>query len=75
MNGGDEAVAKQQFLLLSFFRLTGLALMLGGLFIGLTDVLAPGGWPLLGAVMLVAGAADAIFVPWFLRRQWKAGRR
>jgi len=67
----DEERWRRRFLLFMGARLFGLALFLGGLAIVFTDVLRPGGWPAVGAVVIVLGLVDAIAVPRLLRRQWK----
>lgn len=63
----DGEEAKRQFLMFAGIRLVGLALFLGGTFIAFTDILVPGGMPLLGGLMAVAGAADAVLAPKILK--------
>ncbi len=69
----DDEEAKRQFLLFAGIRLVGLAMFLGGIFIAFTDLLAQGGMPLLGGLLAVAGAVDAVLAPKILKKA--IGRR
>ena len=66
----DEATWKRRFLIFAAMRLSGLALMLAGMGIALGDFVRPGGWPLLGGALIVAGLIDALVMPRLLKRQW-----
>lgn len=66
----DEAIWQRRFLIFAAMRLSGLALMLAGMGIALGDFVRPGGWPLLGGVLIVAGLIDALVMPRLLKRQW-----
>lgn len=66
----DEATWKRRFLIFAAMRLSGLALMLAGMGIALGDFVRPGGWPLLGGVLIVVGLIDALVMPRLLKRQW-----
>jgi hypothetical protein len=35
------------------------------------DLLRPGGWPLVGAILAVLGIVDALVAPNLLKKQWK----
>ena len=35
-----------------------------------TDMLREGGWPQLGALIIVLGLADALFAPRMLKKHW-----
>ena len=59
----DEEMWKKRFLLFVVIRLFGVALFLAGTAIAFTDLLKPGGWPLLGGVLAITGALDAVFAP------------
>ena len=66
----DEAEWRRRFALFMAARLFGLAIFLAGVFIAFTDVVRDGGWPLVGGVLAVAGAIDAVFAPKMLRKMW-----
>jgi hypothetical protein len=51
-------------------RLFGLATFLVGLAIIFTDLLRPGGWPVLGAIVMLMGLADSFFAPKLMKRAW-----
>lgn len=58
----------QTFLLV---RMIGLATFLLGVAIAFTDLLRDGGWPLVGGLIAVAGAIDAVFAPRMLKKLWE----
>ncbi len=60
--------AKRRFLIFAGIRLTGLAMFLLGVFIALTDFVTPGGAPVIGGVLAMAGAIDAVLAPAILRK-------
>lgn len=66
----DEGVWKRRFLVFMAARLFGLVTFLGGLAVAFTDVLRDGGWPQVGAVLIILGAIDAVFAPRLLKKQW-----
>ena len=35
------------------------------------DVLRPGGWPVVGAIIAICGVIDAVFAPRLLRKLWQ----
>jgi hypothetical protein len=66
----DEATWKRRFYLFMGARLFGLATFLAGMAIMFTDILREGGWPVVGAIIMVAGLVDAVVAPKLLRKQW-----
>lgn len=66
----EERLWKRRFGLFALVRLAGLALFLLGVAICFTDLLRPGGWPLLGAVLAITGAIEAVITPRVLKRSW-----
>jgi hypothetical protein len=66
----DEAVWKRRFLVFMLVRLFGLLTFLLGLAIVFTDLLREGGWPQVGAILVIVGAIDAVFAPKLLKKQW-----
>jgi hypothetical protein len=66
----DELLWKKRFRIFALVRLAGLALFLLGVAICFTDLLRPGGWPLLGGVLAITGAIEAVIAPRYLKRSW-----
>ena len=66
----DDDLWKRRFLIFMGLRLSGLAMTVGGLAITFTDLLRPGGWPLVGAIMTLLGVIAAVAVPRLVRRHW-----
>jgi hypothetical protein len=66
----DEDKARQRLLLYSVARLGGLAIFFLGVAIIYTDLVRPGGWPQVGAVIAIMGVVDAMFVPRILKKAW-----
>jgi hypothetical protein len=60
--------AKKQFLIFTALRLAGLALFLAGIAIAFSDWVRPGGWPLLGGILAVTGAIEAVISPRLVKR-------
>ena len=67
---GDD-IWRKRFQLFAAVRLIGVATFLLGIAIALSDLVRPGGWPLLGALITIAGAIDAVFAPKLLRKLWR----
>ena len=66
----DEAKWKRRFALYMGARLFGLLVFFAGFAILFTDVLREGGWPLVGAILMVMGLIDAVFAPKLLKKYW-----
>ncbi len=67
----DEDRWRRRFQLYMGARLFGLATFLAGLAIVFTDLLRPGGWPVVGSIVMVLGLLDAVVAPRLLRKQWE----
>lgn len=67
----DEALWKKRFLALVAVRLTGVATFLAGIAIAYSDLVRPGGWPAVGAIVAIMGTLDAVFAPRVLKQLWK----
>ena len=63
-------VARRRLLLYSLVRFGGLAIFFLGLAIFSTDLLRPGGWPQVGAIVAIMGVIDALFAPRLLKKAW-----
>ena len=66
----DDLVWKKRFRIFALVRLAGLAMFLLGIAIAFTGLVRPGGWPLLGGVLAITGALDAVIAPRVLKRSW-----
>jgi len=60
--------AKRQFIIFAILRVGGLALFLLGIAIAFTDLLRPGGWKLLGGILVIVGAIEAVISPRLVKR-------
>lgn len=67
----DDDVAKRRLLLYTLVRFVGLLIFFAGLAIIYSDVVRPGGWPQLGAIVAIAGVLAALFTPRLLKRGWE----
>jgi xanthosine utilization system XapX-like protein len=66
----DEAVWRKRFALFMAIRLVAVVLVLVGVGIWVGDYVRPGGWPMLGAVLVAIGLFDGLIVPRLLKRRW-----
>jgi hypothetical protein len=71
----DDALWRRRLLAYSAVRLAGLAIFFLGIAIIYTDLVRPGGWPRLGAVIAIMGAIDALFAPRLLKKAWDQERK
>ena len=70
MSESGDDIWRKRFQLFMLVRLFGVATFLLGIAIAYTDLIRPGGWPLVGGLVTVAGAIDAVFAPRLLRKLW-----
>jgi hypothetical protein len=66
----DDRIARQRLLLYSLVRLAGLAIFLAGIAIIYSNLLRRGGWPQLGAIIVIVGVISALLAPRLLKRAW-----
>ena len=67
----DEELWKKRFQIFAAIRLVGVATFLLGLAIAFSDLVRPGGWPLLGGILAIIGVIDALVAPRILKRGWE----
>lgn len=67
---GNEAVWKKRFAMFMLARLFGLVTFLAGIAITYSDVIRPGGWPMVGSVLIIVGLIDAVFAPRLMKKHW-----
>ena len=66
----DDNTARNRLLVYSLVRFGGLAIFFFGIAIMYTNVLRPGGWPQIGAIVAILGVVDAMFAPRLLKKAW-----
>jgi len=66
----DEDLWRRRFQTFMLVRLFGLATFMVGIAVIYTDLLREGGWPVVGAILAVMGALDAVFAPKMLKKLW-----
>lgn len=67
----DEALWRKRFLIYFLARLGGVAIVILGVAIAYSDLVREGGWPQVGAIVVILGAIDAIFAPRLVKRAWE----
>lgn len=75
MTDQNEDLWRKRFLIFALVRLFGVGLFLLGIGIAYTDLLREGGWPLVGGLVAIAGALDAVIAPRLLRKAWEQSDR
>jgi xanthosine utilization system XapX-like protein len=66
----DEAVWRNRFAVFMAVRVLAVVLVVIGLGIWVGDYVRPGGWPVLGGVLVAVGLFDGLIVPRLLKRRW-----
>lgn len=66
----DEDLWRRRFYLYMGARMFGLATFVAGLAIYFTDILRPGGWPMIGAIVIILGVIDAVVAPKLMKKAW-----
>ncbi len=69
----DEDLWRRRFQAFMAIRVFGLATFFLGIAIIYTNLLREGGWPLVGAIVAIAGIIDAVFAPKLLKKLWEQG--
>jgi hypothetical protein len=67
---GEDARARNRLLAYTAVRFAGLAIFFLGIAIMYTNLLRPGGWPQVGAIIVILGALDAVLAPRVLKKAW-----
>ena len=66
----DDDIARRRLLIYSLVRLGGLAIFFLGIAVIYTNLVRPGGWPQVGAVVAILGVIDSVFAPRLLKSAW-----
>jgi len=67
----DDELWKRRFRTFLAIRLVGLATFLVGIAVAFSDLVQPGGQKLIGGLLAVMGALDAVIAPRVLKRSWE----
>ena len=67
----DEELWRKRFHLFAAVRLFGVLTFLLGVATAFTDLVRTGGWPLLGGILAIIGAIDAVVAPRVLKKSWE----
>jgi membrane protein implicated in regulation of membrane protease activity len=67
----DDNIARQRLLLYTAVRFGGLLIFFLGVAIMYTNIVRPGGWPQVGAIIAIIGVIDAMFLPRLLKKAWE----
>ena len=67
----DEELWRKRFQVFALVRILGVATFLLGVAIAYSDLVRPGGWPLVGGILAICGVIDAVFAPKLLKRMWE----
>lgn len=67
----DDDVWRRRFQLFAAIRLFGLLTFLLGIAIAFSDLVRPGGWKLVGGILAIIGAIDAVLAPRILKKGWE----
>jgi hypothetical protein len=67
----DEDLWRRRFFVFMLTRLFGVTTFFLGIAIIYTDLLREGGWPAVGAIIVIAGIIDAVFAPKLLKKLWE----
>jgi len=66
----DDATARNRLFTYTAIRAVGLLIFFIGVAIMYTDLVRPGGWPQVGAIIALMGALDGMFAPHLLKKHW-----
>lgn len=67
----DDAKWKRRLLAYTAVRAVGLAIFFLGVTIAYSDLLRPGGWPQVGAIIAISGVLASLIAPRLLKRKWE----
>ena len=66
----EDARARNRLLAYTAVRFAGLAVFFLGIAVMYTNLLRPGGWPQVGAIIVILGVVDAVLAPRVLKKAW-----
>jgi hypothetical protein len=69
-DGEKEALWRRRLFAYTAVRAGGVAIFFLGIAIFYSNLVRPGGWPQLGAIVAILGVIDAFFAPRLLKKAW-----
>ena len=66
----EDTRARNRLLAYTAVRFAGLSIFFLGIAVMYTNVLRPGGWPQVGAIIAILGVIDAVLAPRVLKKAW-----
>jgi membrane protein implicated in regulation of membrane protease activity len=70
MSMDEDTRARDRLLAYTAVRFAGLAIFFFGIAVMYTNLLRPGGWPQVGAIIVILGVIDAVLAPRVLKKAW-----
>jgi membrane associated rhomboid family serine protease len=71
----DDDTARRRLLIYTLVRFGGLAIFFIGVAIMYTNLLRPGGWPQVGAIVAIAGVIVSLLAPRLIKKRWDERER
>ena len=66
----EDTRARNRLLAYTAVRFAGLVVFFLGIAVMYTNLLRPGGWPQVGAIIVILGVIDAVLAPRVLKKAW-----
>jgi hypothetical protein len=66
----EDTRARNRLLAYTAVRFAGLVVFFLGIAVMYTNLLRPGGWPQVGAIIVILGVLDAVLAPRVLKKAW-----
>jgi membrane associated rhomboid family serine protease len=66
----DESFWQRRLAIYTAVRLVGIAIFFVGVAIAYSNLVRPGGWPQVGAVVAILGALASLLLPRTVKRAW-----
>ena len=66
----EDTRARNRLLAYTAVRFAGLVVFFLGIAVMYTNLLRPGGWPQVGAIIVILGVLDAVLAPHVLKKAW-----
>jgi hypothetical protein len=66
----DDAIYQQRLAVYTLVRFVGVAIFFFGIAVAYSNLLRPGGWPQLGAIIAIVGALGSLLLPRVVKRAW-----
>jgi hypothetical protein len=67
----DDDLWRRRFYVYMGLRLLGVIVFLAGFALAFSDWVRPGGWPAVGAIVIILGVFGGVAAPRLLRKRWR----